>query len=482
MATPLITATDNAGKETVVYAAHDYQVDFHTSNAPNLLALGERNTGKSLMLRMHAVMLCLMYPNFQALILRRTMPELRKSHLATDRLHLEMQLLGGKDKGYIVVMNPIPMAKFPNGSQITFGHCETEADILSYLSSEYGFIGFDELVTFTLEQFLMISASCRAPKAAPYHALVRAGSNTLGPGAVWMKAWFVDKDVDPSDFPDYAPDDFIVQYSHLDQNLSVDGIAYRQRLKSLPEAARRSWLNLEWVTEGVYFADFKKAKEDGSPWHVIQHVPRAKDEFGQMVPFYELPWMKIYRALDWGYDPDPAVCLWIGVLPNKSAIVFKERHWRKTLATDVAKAIRRESEGMRVVDTFCDPSIFFTTGAVYSIGDLIEQNGIPLTKSVNDRVLYGYAIHDFLNTEIDQAPKLRIVEGEGSTYGCANLVKTIPTMRRNKTNPEALADGNDHWVVALAYFCIGDAAPSENPLKPSTPRWMMPKPRRSYNG
>ncbi len=456
--TPAITVTDaETGEDRIVYATWPHQSKFHASQTPNLLALGTRGTGKSLMLRMDAIMRCLMIPNFRALIIRRTMPELRRSHLAY--IDAEMAAVGG------VFLRTVSTGKFSNGSTLVFAHCETEADVMNFLSSEYGFIGFDELSTFTLEQFLKISAAARAPLHANYMAVVRAGSNPLGVGADWMYTWFVDKSVRMEDFPDYNPNDFEMQFSTIDDNPSLDAVQYKARLRNLPEHVRRAWLEGERVVEGMYFMDFHKTLDD-KPWHVIDEAPTY-----QGTPITRgHAWISIYRAIDWGYYPDPAVCLWIAVLPNKWAIVFKEKSWRRTLAADVAKDIKRESEGMRIVESFCDPVMLIKEGQVYSIGEIFEQNGVPVTAGINDRVLYGYSIHDHLNTIIDGRPKLQIVKS-----ACPDLIRTIPQMRTDSNDPRKIADGEDHWVVGLAYFCMGQAAPSREPGTTTSRRWMKPK-------
>jgi phage terminase large subunit len=476
-----LSVFDGKGEETVIYEPLPHQIAYHASNSPNLLALGTRGTGKSLQLRMDAILRCLMIPNFKALIIRRTMPELRKSHLGF--IDFEMKLLGGKENGYVFLHTTF-IAKFPNGSTLTFGHCETEADILDYLSSEYGFIGFDELSTFTLNQFLQISAAARAPKAAPYKAVVRAGTNPLGIGADWLKAWFVDKNVRLEDYPDYHPDDFEMIFSTLADNPHLDEGEYAARLKNLPEHVRRAWLKGEFVTEGAYFEDFRQFKmvqrldadgnledtlEDES-WHVIDDIPLLNGQ-----PLFAYGWINIYRAIDWGYSPDPAVCLWIAVLPNKTAIVFKERTWNRTLAEDVSAAIKRESIGLHVLETFCDPTMFIKTGVSnYSIGEIFENNGVPLSPSVNRRDLFGYSIHQHLNTIIDQKPQLQIVRPLG-IYGCPQLIRTLPNLRTDPNDPTKIAEGEDHWAIALAYFCMGQASPSRDPIQPEKQRWLSPK-------
>lgn len=462
-----LISQDEAGKYRLVYEPQVYQAPFHASTAPNLLALGTRGTGKSLMIRMDACLRCLMVPNFHALVLRRTMPELRESHL--KYIEREMELLGG------VFLSTFSLAKFPNGSTIVFRHCETEADILNFLSSEYGAIYFDELSTFTLQQFLQISAAARAPEDAGYTAVVRAGSNPLGCGAEWMEQWFVTKQVRIEDYPDYNPDDFEMQFSTLDQNEKINRASYEKRLRNLPEHVRRAWLLGEFVNDGAYFSDFHKTDEHGDPWHVIDSLPVLIDTDGQKKHLLDVPWIKVYRAIDWGYFPDPAVCLWLAILPNHRAIVFKERSWTRTLAKDVALEIKRESEGMKIVESFCDPTMNIKEGQTYSIGEIFEQNGVPVTAATNDRVLYGYSVHEYLNELIDLKPKLQILKGVGKSYGCADLIRTFGQLRMDKTDPRKIADGEDHWVVALAYFCMGGAQASAHPQRSEIPRWMRPR-------
>lgn len=462
----------------IIYGALPHQVVAHQSSAPNFLNLGTRGTGKSLQLRWDAIIRCLLIPNFRALIVRRTMPELRESHLYD--IPLEMGKLGGDKNGY-QWLSTFNIARFPNGSTLKFRHCETEKDIYNFLSSQYGFIGFDEVSTFLLKQFLMIAGAARAPEDSGYNAVVRASSNPLGVGAEWMKDWFIDKNVRAEDFPDYVPEDFEYIFSSLDDNPFINRKDYEKRLRNMPEHVRRAWLLGEFVIEGSYFGDFRQRK-DGAPWHVINEIPCILERrTGQLTPINEVPWIDIYRAVDWGYFPDPAVCLWIAVLPTGRAIVFKEQKWRKTVAADVAKEIVRLSAGMRIVDTYCDPTMDIQQGTVpFTIRDIFEQNGVPLTPATNRREVYGYAINDYLNTIVDGLPKLQIVfrPNENSVWSCKDLVRTIPLMRMDDNDTRKIADGDDHWVVALAYFCMSQSPPSQDPVERIVKPWMKKKPQR----
>jgi hypothetical protein len=309
-----------------------------------------------------------------------------------------------------------------------------------------------------------------------------------------MKAWFIDKEVDLTEFPDYDGDEFEMQFSTLDQNKYSNREAYEKRLRVLPPHIQRAWLKGEFVIEGAYFEDFRGMDGEERPWHVIDALPTWPNRQGIPTDLFSLGWISIYRAVDWGFNPDPAVCLWIAILPNGHEIVFKEKSWKKTLAKDVAAEIVKLSAGMKIHETFCDASMFGKDGnSDYSIAEIFENNGVSMTPIRNDRTLAGYAICEHFSTLIDGSgvqkdgtvrrhPKLQLLFPDWG-MGCKELIRTIPLMTRDPLDPEKIAAGEDHWVVALAYFCMGRAMPTKDPVRTDTPYWMRKKKsqRRIYN-
>jgi hypothetical protein len=98
---------------------------------------------------------------------------------------------------------------------------------------------------------------------------------------------------------------------------------------------------------------------------------------------------------------------------------------------------------MRVVDSFCDPTMFTTSNHDgLADADYYEANGIALTPSRNDRAAIGKAIHEWLGTLIDGEPKLQILR-----EGCPQLIRTIPDMQMDKNDPRKIAAGYDHFVM-----------------------------------
>lgn len=446
-----------------IYTPNPKQVDFHESNALYCIMEGTRGTGKSLAIRNDAHMRALACPGMTYLVIRRTMPELKKTHLRFIRA--EMQKLGGYYHGTDNI------AYYPNGSQGFYSQCDSEEDMLKLLSSEYAVIYFDELTTFTGEQITKIATCARVPEDSGLTALIRGGTNPLGVGAEYVMKYYITKDVVPEEDDEYLPEDYVAIHTVMGDNPRIDEKKYRKKFSSLPEHVRRAWLDGEWVMEGAYFMDFRPEK-DGKPWHVVKVLPKV-DDGGRFTSIFDTPWIRVYRTVDWGFFPDPAVCLWIAILPNGREIVFAEDDWTQTTAKDVAASIKSQSpDGMRIAETFCDPTMYANQAATdHSVGDIFEMNGVPLTKSTNNRITAGYAIHEHLNMILDDGlPKIQIY-----APGCPRLVKTFPTLRIDKHNPKKIADGNDHWVIALAYYCMALTGASKAPLVAARRAWQKPK-------
>lgn len=447
------------------YVPTPKQVDFHESEVLNCIMEGRRGTGKSWAIRNDAHMRSLALPGFTYMIVRRTMGELKKTHLKfIDR---EMDALGGtynKTDG---------LAKYPNGSLGFYASCNSEEEMLKLLGGDYHAIYFDEITTFTGEQIGKIGTCLRVPVDLEAGGLlsvkprIRGGTNPIGVGADYVHSHYITKDVSYEEEPDYNPNDYEAIHTVAADNPYITA-EYDKQFSGVPAHIRRAWMHGEWIVEGAYFNDFMVTLE-GQPWHVINELPLVDGK-----PFLSCPWIQIYRSFDWGFSPDPAVCLWIASLPNGRAIAFREQDWLMTTAAEVASTVKKRSDSMRVVESYADPTMFANQKAteLQSIGDIFAANGVSLTPSRNDRSAIGFAIHEWLNTILeDGLPKLQIF-----APGCPKLVKTLPMMRIDPKNPTRIADSkNDHWTITAGYFCMGRIGVSKQPTVSHVPIWMRPK-------
>ena len=436
-----IVITDENGVETPLYVPHPKQVEFHQRTEPNVLFWGGRGSGKSMALRWEAHARALAHPGFTYIILRRTYPELQKSHLV--HIPREMRQLGGNftfgDK----------IASYPNGSKGFFSHCQSEEDVLNLLSAEFAWAGFDELSTFEWEMFTKLSASVRVPINSGLTAMVRAATNPLGPSASKILEYFVEKQVDPEEDPDYNPNDWFSVHANLEDNPSLDREQYRKRFSGLPAHVRKAWVEGEFVLENALFE--MEPNRNGKPWHVIHDIDMPSVIKGAT----------IYRAIDAGWFPDPTLCLWIAHLGNRF-IVLKEKLWYKTIAIDIAADIKETDENLgisRVAMTYCDPTMdIHTTADVQTLKDIYESNGIPMECSVNNREMFASFVHAALGEQSSESTP-RIQFYASGRDGCPYLVKTLPQQRYDPKRPLRMADHpNDHGVVTLAYFLISSGS------------------------
>jgi hypothetical protein len=239
---------------------------FHQTPCKNLLAYGNRGGGKSHLLRYDAHMRALSVPNASLILIRRTFPELSRSHL--QHIDAEMRMLGG----YYHKTEHI--AYYPNGSKLFFSHVATEADSLNLLSAEFIAAYFDELSTIDWDFFTKLCASIRIGgklKDLGLTGVVRAATNPLGPSAQEVFAYFVNKDVDPEENPDYDPRDWDSIKIQMDDNEHIDKEDYLKRFSGMASYLKKAWLEGEFALENQLF-DFKPTM-NGKPYHVIKELP-----------------------------------------------------------------------------------------------------------------------------------------------------------------------------------------------------------------
>ena len=226
---------------------------------------GAKAVAKSYALRWGLYRDSLRIPGLRCLLLRRTFAELENTHLLD--MIVEAERLAPVGARYLSGSREF---WFGNQSLIKAGHCESAADVQKFLSTQWDRIVFDEVITFECDTMFLPIASCaRSVKPVVIQeggAQVWGGTNPGGRGARWVKAFFVDRDVDRETYPKYDPSQWGYVPGLVDDNPYVEP-TYRQTLENLPPMLRRQWLHGDWdAFEGQAF-DFQALK-DGQPWHV----------------------------------------------------------------------------------------------------------------------------------------------------------------------------------------------------------------------
>lgn len=153
------------------------QTRFVTCNADEILYGGAAGGGKSDGL-LAGVTRWINHPQFRALILRRTIPELKKS--LYDRAR---ELYRGIDPG--AAFNETDREwEFSTGSKLFFGHIQHATDIEQYQGAAFQYVGFDELTHFLKSQYLYLFTRARSAHGLPVR--IRATANPGGPGHDWV--------------------------------------------------------------------------------------------------------------------------------------------------------------------------------------------------------------------------------------------------------------------------------------------------------
>jgi predicted phage terminase large subunit-like protein len=198
---------------------------------PTLEALygGAAGGGKSIALLMAALQY-VDYPGYSALILRKSYADLALPGALMDVAH---EWLGG------TAARPVDGGKswqFPSGASLTFGYLDNPNDRFRYQSSQYSFLGWDELTQFQEVDYRYMFSRLRRLKDSPIPIRMRAASNPGGIGAEWVKQRFM---VEPGPERVFLPAR-IADNPHLDQE------EYVKSLQELDPITRKQLLDGDW--------------------------------------------------------------------------------------------------------------------------------------------------------------------------------------------------------------------------------------------
>ena len=412
------------------------QTEFLASAEREVFYGGARGGGKSYAMLVDPLRYC-HKESHRALLLRRTMPELRDLINHSQRLY---------SKAY-------PGAKwreqekewrFPSGAKIEFGYAENMTDALRYQGQSYTWIGIDELPQYPspdIYNFLRSSLRSVDPSIPVY---MRSTGNPGNVGSHWVREMFVDPitpntafniDIKTPTGVKYITRRFIPAKLQ-DNPYLMQTEDYYAMLSSLPDVQRKQFLEGDWdAFEDSSFPEFSKDVHVVDPFE----VPRG--------------WQK-FRAADWGYA-SPACCLWFAIDYDNNLWIYREFYTKKLTADVFARKILQLEQKEYIRYGVLDASTWAKRGDIGpSIAETMIQVGCkwrPSDRTPRSRVSGKLEIHKRL--KLADTPKkdpgLRIF----ST--CRNLIRTLPLLPLDESNPEDInTNAEDHAYDALRYGCM----------------------------
>ena len=414
-------------EQAVVFAPNDGpQTEFLAASETDVLYGGAAGGGKSYAMLVDP----LRYAHreaHRALIIRRSMPELRELIDKSRELYPKA-FPGCKYREVEKMWN------FPSGAKIEFGFLERDADVYRYQGQAYSWIGFDEITHLPTEFSWNYLASRLRTTDATIVPYMRCTANPGGVGAHWVKKRYVDP-CDPNESfegQDGLSRKFIP--ARLDDNpyLAKDG-RYEKMLLALPPTQRKQLLEGNWdVNEGAAFTEF----------NLEDHV----------IPPFEIPinWERV-KGIDYGYASESA-CVWATVDPSDGTLIIYRELYRKGLTgQDLGYAITElEMRDPFSVAGVLDTAAWNRTGTTGpTVGETLVKQGHKLRRSDKNRIQGKIQIHEYLRIQASGRPKIQIFNT------CPNLIREIQSIPLDQSNPEDVdTKAQDHAYDALRYLIM----------------------------
>lgn len=459
------------------------------SRATEILYGGAAYGGKSYLLRILAIALCIGIPGLQVYLFRRTYPDLIKNHMNGSGSFPELlaELL---EKGGAKIRNDSEI-EFANKSKIHLCHCQHEKDVFKYQGAEIHVLLMDELTLFTefIYRFLrnrVRLGGLKVPDQWKHRLpLIVSGANPGNIGHAWVKSTFIN---------------FAEPYE-IKQAPANEGGMLRQYIPARMEDNQIGMVNdpgYSMRLEGLGNSALVKAMKDGN-WDIVAGAAFEKlSRDIHMIRPFEVPkhWTK-FTCMDWG-TARPYSIGWYAVVDDD--LILKPRdEWKERLISkgsiiryrelygwggqantgtreesfEVARrmaefdnnqyidyriadsAMWAEHDGPSAAERFQNELIRIQRDAIKSKSLRIEPgekySPCSMEKSRKDRTANYLEIRNRIaNAYEDGLPSLYV------TSNCEHFWRTVPDLQLDEIDPEKGwdPDQEDHVADELGYACV----------------------------
>jgi len=363
----------------------------------------------------------------RALILRRSMPELRELIDKSRELYPKA-FKGARFKEVDKIW------KFPSGATVQFSFLEKDSDVYRFQGQAYSWIGFDEITHLPTEFAWNYLASRLRTTDPEIQTYMRCTANPGGSGAHWVKKRYIEPAPENETF--IGGDGVIRKFipALLDDNPYLSGTDYKKMLESLPPIQRKQLLEGNWdINEGAAFVEF--------------------DRNIHVIPPFDIPanWSRV-KAVDYGYSA-PSAVVWAAVDPNdETLIVYRELYEKGLTGRDLAdRMFAMEESDVYSISGVLDGAAWNKTGSTGpTVGEELVRAGHKLRPADKNRAAGKIQVHE----------RLKQNRGSGRPYlqifnTCPNLIRELQTIPIDKAKPEDVdTKASDHAYDALRYLIM----------------------------
>jgi Terminase large subunit, T4likevirus-type, N-terminal len=409
---------------------------------------GARGGAKSGGLRRILLLLLGAHPGTNALLLRRTFPEVQKNHI----LKLWEEFPGLREN-YNVQDKILTL---PNGSMLHFGYAEHKGDSENYRGQGFDWIVVDDCGSFDPWDLAFLRSCVRSTKPGIRPRIIYL-PNPGDRAHSYLKRLFVDRKFEETENPtDYAPLLQAYGWDNVEwvrgelQEVAVSAKQYYEwpedkrrewflrsnygrQLMSLPKHLQRAHLWGDWdLFAGQYFDCWNESVMTYDP----ANPPWLEDKTTSTVGVPE--WWPRCLAVDYGFD-HPASAHWSATDVAGKTYVYREHVESGKTPGQLGETLRLMT-GSEALDAFyLSPDSFAKRQSIRTIADEIGDRRGPLpfpTPADNDRPGGALLLYQLLSEG-----RLMI------SRACPRLIALIPTLIQDpdRASDVLKVDGDDEY-------------------------------------
>lgn len=398
-------------------------------------------------------------PRYQALILRRTFPELADIINRSRSLYpVACSAAKYKESSHEWV--------FPSGARIVFGYAEREQDKYQYQGREFAYIGFEELTQWATDGVYTYLFSRLRTSDPSIKCLMRATCNPGGVGHKWVQdRWSIAPNGDPTrrtvevivQDDDGTEHKLRVRRRFIPAKVGDNphlGIEYRANLLQLDETQQQQLLHGRWDAIDI-------------PGQIYRNELAAAYEQGRICRVPHDPALPVHTIWDLGVS-------------DSTSIIFMQRAGRELWLVDYYEA---SGEGLPHY-----ANVLQQRGYVY--GDHYAPHDIEVRElgsgksrietarslGINFRVVRNIGREDGINAARMIFPRVYIDEVK-----CARLIECLRFYRRDynqklgEYKPTPVHDFASHGADSFRYMAVG-----ADMFQTAKPKASAPSPVANY--